>query len=268
MQEEMRKRFFIYDVPLVYLNKKGYIEDEIISNADVIIHQNIRAENSFGHMLSSEYIKKGEKSSCLDICIPNLFGMGRAFWPNVEMNNQMDKPLNQGVGLFPYKDLNVDFEGLKPDNLLRDIVLNDFFYPSEAVIENFNSEVKKIKEREAECNIKIYNYIMDNYRKKRMFWDPGHPTNDVILEMCRQITDLLISDKEMAEKIKKEILINNEMDTFQMPVYASVRKILDFDWDDSDMRKYTGNKLSEQMDTAEFYKEYIYWCGMEIKEKI
>lgn len=60
-------------------------------------------------------------------------------------------------------------------------------------------------------------------------------------------------------------MISNEMDTFQMPVYLSAKKVLGFEWDDSDMRIYTGNKMSEHMDVEEFYGEYIYWCGIKIE---
>ena len=50
-----------------------------------------------------------------------------------------------------------------------------------------------------------------------------------------------------------------------MPVYLSAKKVLGFEWDDSDMRIYTGNKMSEHMDVEEFYGEYIYWCGIKIE---
>lgn len=264
MQKEMRKKFFVYEVPLVYLNKNGYIEDEIISNADVVIHQDIRTDNIYGYMLSDEYIKKAEKKSCQDISIPNLFGTGKAFWPNVEMKNGRNKKLSQELGLFPYEDSNVKFEKNNYKNLVQEVVYNNSFYFHEYVIDKFNHEIEKLKKREAMCSVKIADYIIENYKRQRMFWDPGHPTNAVILEICRQIVDLLRLDDTVAEKIKQNIVIGNEMDTYQMPVYTAVKKALDFEWDDSDMRIYTDNKLSDQMDVEEFYKEYIYWCNSNI----
>lgn len=74
---------------------------------------------------------------------------------------------------------------------IADAINNTDMYKKEDIIKNFEHEMKKLKEREKNCDIKISDYIEENYRWKQLFYDPNHPTNDVIKEKAIRVLDIL-----------------------------------------------------------------------------
>ena len=69
------------------------------------------------------------------------------------------------------------------------------------IMTNFNMYMKKIKEREVCWDIKIYDFIVNHYRKEKLFFDIGHPTNTIIKEISIRILEKLnISNSNFAHR--------------------------------------------------------------------
>ncbi len=253
---ELAKNYFIYHIPLIYLNKGKRIEEDVLSNTDVYIHQDIAENNKFGYKLSDAYTVAHLKSKCTEISIPNLFGIGRMFYPFSTMANAHDHDY-EGLGLFPYADAVPEM--IVKKNCKLEEAVEEASLLNGSITENFKKYMDTLIERERVCSVKISSYIMNHYKRKRIFWDPGHPTNEVIGEILRQIGAILRVDLG-------EVSIPNEMDTYQMPVYKAVKKALGILWDESVMRKETGHMLScVEFNLKEYINQYIWWC-YEIKK--
>lgn len=85
---------------------------------------------------------------------------------------------NDKNGLFSYVDMYID-EQLSKGIAVNDIgdqIKNGTPFSEDEVIRNFNDVIKKYSDREKYCNIKIVDYILDNYITHKLFWDYGHPT--------------------------------------------------------------------------------------------
>lgn len=84
--------YMIYPIPAVHLSE-GIIDIDLLQHTDVYIHQDIRKENSISYQLSDEYVQQYLPKSVMDICIPNLVGMGKWMYPSL---GGLDKVLNPG----------------------------------------------------------------------------------------------------------------------------------------------------------------------------
>ena len=54
--KEFNDNFYFYPVPAIHANKEKVINDHIMKNCDVFLHQDIRADNNFAYTLSDEYL--------------------------------------------------------------------------------------------------------------------------------------------------------------------------------------------------------------------
>lgn len=80
--ETFTDKYAIYPNPLIH-NNSGGINDFVLSNCDIWIHEEILKENKYGYFLSDEYIRNRfmELSvNPIELIIPNLFGLGKAFF--------------------------------------------------------------------------------------------------------------------------------------------------------------------------------------------
>ena len=191
------------------------------------------------------------------IIIPNLFGLGRAFFPQYfEWNCHNSRNgwiANDRNGMFPHGDKYINElidKGKTIDEIYK--LLNDkSFISREEVIDNFQFYTNKIKDRDLKCDVKIYDFIMNHYKREQLFSDQGHPTNMVIKEMVRQIRCIL--------KIDDCSYDAEEMNIHEEFVYPCVRDALDLSWNQSTIRNRNCGKKVNKMDFYEYIKEYVWW---------
>ncbi len=259
--KEFFDRYAIYPLPAIQNIQDKYISKRVLGNCDLYIHEDIRPDNEFGFELSDEYILPRLKDECAKITIPNLFGMGQAFFPQAAGNeyNPAIRGNKDKNGIFPYGDIVIDNaveKGKSVEEILSLIEGGPF---SEENIQNsFRLCMSKIQKREKNWDISIYDFINMNYRKKKLFFDPGHPTNVVMKEIALGILKKLeIKDEEISCK--------EEMNSHEEFVYDIVRRALQLEWRDIEIRKgANGKKLGTRMTREEYVKEYLFWCyGIE-----
>lgn len=255
--EKFSKQYVVYPLPAIHNMKGKYIDEQALKNCDLFIHEDIRADNEFGFEFSDKYILPKLRKECVKITIPNLFGMGTAFFPQVTGNehNPAIRGNKDKNGIFPHGDTVIDRAvemGKKTEEILSLIEKDNF--SEEDIHNNFRQYMNKIQDREKNWDIPIYHFISMNYRKKKLFFDPGHPTNVVMREIALGILRKLGIEDE-------KIDCKEEMDSHEMFVYDVVRKALGLEWQDVEIRKgRNGKKLADKMTRDEYVKEYLFWC--------
>lgn len=80
--QEFNKKYGIYPLKLIQ-ELKNKIPDSLLEKVDVLISEDIQENNRFGYEYSVRYLKERIKDDIKLIVIPNLFGMGKAFFINM-----------------------------------------------------------------------------------------------------------------------------------------------------------------------------------------
>lgn len=257
--ESFHAKYMVYDIPAIFENKKGSIDEILLRNCDVFVHQDIQSANIFGYKFSDEYCKTFLKKDCLEICIPNLVGMGESLFYNCGNGNKRNRR-NVGAfehGLFPFSDGNIDCliaENMGDAEIIRALSGSDYF-DSDLIKINCKKIFDKFKERERNWGIKVIDYIEENFQKRKCFYDLYHPTEFIFEFILKQLFPLLgIAYGE------EEIYIS-PLDVSEMPVYPAVGAALGLEYFDSEIRKsQNGGKLRPHMSIEEYVREYIFWC--------
>lgn len=85
-------------------------------------------------------------------------------------------------------------KGYSCEEIVSRIASDDYFNIDD-LNRNIESELDKFKEREESLDIKMCDYLKDNYSKYCLFATANHPTREILLEFSRRIlTQLGITD--------------------------------------------------------------------------
>lgn len=258
-------QYWIYPLPMIQNNKKGYIKDHLLKHCDIFVCQDIQEHNSCDKRLSAEYLISRVEG--MVIVFPNLYGLGRIIFPQAELGVSRDgdswnNPRGNEIegGLFNYRDVNIDRLWREGERNIRKIAdyLEGAVYDEEQIRDNFDKSMKKWEQREALCDIKILPYIKSEYQKTQLFWEPAHPCNNVLKMLSSEILGLLkISGTELGE-------IDFSFGVAEMPIYKCVKKALGLQYENKSIRNtppMKWAKLTEsEMDLEEYVREYCYWC--------
>lgn len=259
-QKSFTAKYTFYPAPLIQCYENKCVDVNVLKNIDMWIHEDIRDENEFGFFLSDTYIRRHlpNHKPVLDITIPHLFGLGRAFFPQFALWNRYNPAINNGrdnAGMFPHGDCVIEScidEGLSAEQTISHC-LSDDAMEAEKICNNFSFYMDKIKQREKNWDIKIFDFISNNYRERQMFYDQGHPANTVFKEICSQ----LLSRLGLTEN---ELFSDVTLDQHEEPMYPITNKILDIKWRKKNIRcSNNAKKMTAEMDFAEYIREYILW---------
>ena len=261
--KSFKDKYYIYSIPMIQHNKKGYIKEHLLSNCDVFIYQDIQADNQYDIRLSEEYLLPKVRN--MKICIPNIYGMGKIFYPQAKKGKEdclWSNPSGREIpgGLFNFRDENIDSLWRKGERKIEKIVeyLRGPIYDKENVKNEFEHMFSKMEEREKHWDVKILEYIKQNYKKQQMFYEPAHPCNNILRKISEEILVMLDIDINELQEIEESFGVS------EMPIYKCVKEALELKFE----RKYIRNvppieesKLTEKdMDLKEYCREYCYWC--------
>ena len=78
------EQYAIYPNPTICENKKRKIDNVVLRNCDVWIHEDIQRNNGYGYYLSDEFLREtiSKNPQVREIIVPHLFGLGKAFSHN------------------------------------------------------------------------------------------------------------------------------------------------------------------------------------------
>jgi hypothetical protein len=250
-------KYGIYPIPAIQSNQKGYIDDRVLVHADVLIYQDIREENKISYKLSYEYILKRVRPDCKTICIPNMVGNGKGFFPTQEEKIYSHKLTGGTLALF-YKDTLID-EALKQSGTksIDDIVryIESYEFDADEIKSGFYSMMEKIRAREKMWDVKVADYMECNYRHVPMMNDRSHPADALMQEISRQVAQILgLSDTADCQ------LDFLGLEAF---IWPGIKEILGIEYQTEEVRildkasQILGNEYS--LTLREYIQEYV-WC--------
>lgn len=134
-------------------------------------------------------------------------------------------------------------------------------FSDEAILENAMVAFAQIRMMDRVSDVKIYDYVLENYQKIRLFKDPVHLSDELILYITEQIMKLLSIQKKASAPTDR-----NTIHYFTvMPVYPQVAKTLKLSWG---QKEKTGLRLQEGMLNVtfeEYVRRYLQF-GRNVKE--
>jgi hypothetical protein len=157
-----------------------------IQSADVFVHQPLRpvhgcystdptVEGSIGYYV---------KDNCIKISYPYIFSS--AMWPIVQAGQNQNRWFGGEVldNLISKGSSKHDIINLFLENKI------DWGYTN-----RFNKSIEILKNKESITDIKISDFIVDNYKKRLLFLIPQHPTSSIFLNVANQILKILNIDQ-------------------------------------------------------------------------
>lgn len=211
------------------------------------------------------------QKNCRIITIPTIRFFG--IWPQINCNydlyfNKYYIPaLNLLDGAFCPGDIEINKridEGIEWEDIYKEI--SDVnFYSKEEVDRVFGKAIRQMEYVEKYNEIKIVDFIKNNYQKEPLFNEYLHCKNVILFECIKQISRLLDIELEnnMANKIIPEHVYT------EMPVYPSVAHHLNIEWVNSETKWYIRSYTKPCHVT---FKEYVKWyykytyAGKQMKE--
>lgn len=255
-------KWALYQIPRIYEFKNlglDSIDESILKNCNLFLYQNI---NEKYQKLSSNYLVNKINNECICLKLPNTYGHAEGFFPQIisnKFNVGYDKNEN---GMFPVGDRNII--QFVDKNYSIDMILyklkNENIYSKDIVYENLNNQFSILENKEYDCDIKIMDYIRDTYRKKRLFYEPNHPTNFLLKETTRRILKCLNIYSKDFETLNLEI----DLGTWQVPIYPCVSKHLGLEFEADTGRVPSDRFENRELSFDEYVRTYIKYCyGIE-----
>lgn len=257
-------KYFITQIPPIHEFKYACIDERMLENCDLFIYHYVSKNNEFGQQLSSEYILNLLPSKCNLINIPNLYCKGSNFlFPQItdiaNFNILNDSTYYKH---FLFSDENIDsmIEQNKSVKEIINLLKSESFYSKNYILEHFDKNLSLLKERDKKFELKIVDYIENNYNRFLTYYDVAHPTNIVLKEIGRRILKLLdLYSPDDYDKIELDEITN--LDYAQIPIYPSVAKHLDLKFDTNLIRKHHSLGCNNRvLDFEGYIREYIKWC--------
>lgn len=153
----------------------------------LFIYQNVSEKNNYGRKLATEqYVLKTLDKNCIKVSIPFVYFKG--YFPQYIKNTR-----NGLDDICPYGDIKIqEFceKGLSKAEIMA-MAESDTFFSEEEIKKNLQETTNELKIREERCDIKILDFILENYQRKYLFYTPSHPTKECLKELVRRILNYL-----------------------------------------------------------------------------
>lgn len=152
-----------------------------ISDCDVLIYQ---ALSSAHGQLSDENIKKTISQDCISISFPYIFNSGISSLCHAPMAGTKSHGHVFGEEII----INQIESGKSKERIIHDYKIGDIDFN---VLSRFNESISQMKQRELSTDIKLTEFILQNYKNEKLFLTHNHPANILFYEMIRQIYAIL-----------------------------------------------------------------------------
>lgn len=178
-----------------------------------------------------------------------------AYWPQDSKNYYEMPPLykRDSSGALPFggrRDNNLElavYDGTVQKTI--DEILKDDFYTDDTINKLFSKTIRKYKVLEKKSDIKISDFLEENYRKRRVFLDRGHACDFILKEYAKRIVTYLDINIDVGLIGKIDLETYNQCHSEQ-PIYVSVKKHLEFQ-ENTQYRFWMNGKM--QYAAAEVY---------------
>ena len=245
--------YAVYPIPEIWekevWNKFDY--SEAFSKCMLFIHQSVRSQNAYGNDYSSESKMKLLPNGCRIISMPNVFGMPKFMFPQIDGLN-----ITWGGVAFSYFYRDKLIEEMVEYSI--DDIINAYrdanYIPKGIINEMFDEFQAKLKYREDEWDIKVYQFIMRNIFHVQLFYEPFHPTSVFFKYICEEINKILELDDISSYAWLRQL------DAKEVFILDCVKANLGLNYNISTIRNHYGKKLIEtEMTLRSYIEQYLMW---------
>lgn len=235
-QKGFSLEYGFYPFPMIQELKATNMEyKEILRNCDLIFHQSIQKDNVYGECYSSEKILQNVKKTCRVISVPNLYGLPKYLFPQLEIHRRWQQ--GSFCPFFIDKNVVTWLKNGTSEEMIKKYILDGGVYAKDEILTMWDDFKLKIIKREEDWDIKISDYIFENYKKERMFCDINHITS----RTARKIALRILKYLGFKGEIFLELPMMDDMETI---IYKDVREALCLDFEDHTLRKYSFGSVS------------------------
>ncbi len=255
-----------------------YPTEADISHSKLIVTHDIRENNKLGAP-GSDWIRRKASGDCKVIVVPNLWGMN-FLWPQTDEKREVFinrlKELHISPeriraeqkrseeerlrinsvagGIINHKDCFIEANFSNEVSYIADRIRESDIWSKDTIRDLFSSTLEKLKEREERCDLSISDYIENNIDRQQLFYDEGHPHENIIAEKTRRILQILgIPEHDMSDMVSN--------DSTELFVYGCVRRAFNMQWEQKYIRRrnsqytFQGHGISLE----EYVDEYKRW---------
>lgn len=240
--DEFREQYNIVDVIHNYdlikpgrsfLTWSSHLND--LKNADLFIYQPLGLQ--YGPN-ATDVILKYLKPSAHTCSIPYV--LNRSFWPlvsslTVDVSDDFEQ-INSNVIKNKIAIYELLFQGFTKNEIIDQYLNNkiNFYYQ-----DRFDADILQLQRKELDTTITVSQYILNNYKKYKLFDSSSHPTYKIIADMANQILKSIGL---------KEVDYNEEKCTYRPTLYMPM---------DATAIDFFNMNIEPNSDSQEFYVNLI-----------
>ena len=225
-------QYTIIDIPRVFdflstENFETYFGYECLwQNCALFIYHQISSENRFSPLIGTDNLLRKLNPDTITLKLCNLWF--KSYFPQSEKNTQNVMTEFQMSGLFAYGDKNVRemaLSGQFGKDEIVEILSADDYYSKEVIDKILKSDFEEMEKREATCDVKIADFIKENYAKRILFHSCNHPTHFLMREVSERVIRFLgIEDTSFDDEwlVRKKWSLKGQ----DLPIYPSVAKVM------------------------------------------
>jgi ribosomal protein S18 len=199
-----KSEFEYFDIKAVHLmtpNELEFFIEQILPQLDLFIFQPVSNKCNNDERYSTNYLLSKLKSDAISISFPSCYFRGY----NPEMKRT--KLIKHGVDQdeFNYHDQNL-IKNFLSENIVspEDFLSSDCFYSEDFSYQAVEESITELELRESnmfgserQIDIKVSQFIRDNYQKQRLFYTFNHPSTALLIYIGKAILRLLEFEDEI-----------------------------------------------------------------------
>lgn len=255
LSDDFKKKYVVIEIPNVFDLKNNYRDlmkndDSFWKSIDLFIYQEVK--ETFGIEFSTRKILNKLKPGCTKVKIVNVFFTG--YFPGYRSRkfDVLKGYLDVGEIAFPYEDkIFIDLAANFSFDQTLEKLIDPFLLSENEILKNANDSLEELKRREKGADVKIVDYIENNWKSYRLFYAVNHPVNQLLLEYTNRILKYLKIDVVKFAVCDIERLCG-DLSYCAMPIYPCVLNAMN--WQGTYFDK--GKLLDEWVGFNEYYAYY------------
>ena len=185
-----------------YIREKQKINYNLLKDIDIFIYQPI---NLTYKEYSSDELIKYLNNNCLKIGIPFIYI--DSFFPLIKKSIH---GIDGGNILNDYKIINEEVilnlkKNFNNEQIIELYNKNKIYFNYE---ERFNENILRMREKEKNTDIKIVDFILDNYKNNKIMYMHHHPSKLIFDEIAKHVFKILKIDNDINKNIWNGLLSN------------------------------------------------------------
>lgn len=202
---------------------------------------------------------------CVTVAFPSVdFNL---LWPFNCVNpyNRVEPP-QFPWGRFPYGDrivLGALERGMPPADVLEYYLTGwDSYKPDLNRLARL--ERARLDARDSHCDVKLTPWVIERFRKRRLFWTVNHPAQVVLSEMVSRLfqaasaVEPALQNADLEETSRIYFPAGEQLSIANIPIHPAVAEELQLEWYDPNQRFDVFGKTYSY---EEYFKEMIAYCA-------